>query len=102
MREMASEIQESITDVLVKKTLTAAAQFKVKSILLGGGVTANKRLKEKLSAQIIASKLDIDLFIPKPELCTDNAAYIAAFAFFHYNPKPWQKIQAKPNLEVDV
>ncbi|MBI4066748.1 tRNA (adenosine(37)-N6)-threonylcarbamoyltransferase complex transferase subunit TsaD [Candidatus Gottesmanbacteria bacterium] len=109
MQELAYEIQEAITDVLVKKTIDAANKYKVKSILLGGGVAANNRLTEKFQSQITnypaspaGRQLPIILHVPLPKLCTDNAAVIASYAYFHNQPIPWQDIQAQPNLEVEV
>ena len=102
IQHLAYEIQESITDVLVKKTLDAAQKYRIESILLGGGVAANRRLSEKFKLRIENLKLKIDLFIPPPSLCTDNAAYIGSYAYFHYHPIHWQKIQTKPDLEVEV
>lgn len=89
---LAYEVQETITDVLVKKTLRAADTFDAKSILLSGGVASNLRLREKLP-QAIA---------PPIELCTDNAVYIAAYAFFRGQPEDWRTITATPNLSVEV
>ena len=86
----AYELQEAITDVLVKKTLAAAEKFDPKSILLCGGVAANKRLRQKIP-QAIA---------PPIALCPDNAAYIASAAFFNYHPVPWEKVNADAGLEV--
>ena len=97
IQQLAYEIQESITAILVSKTLKAAQKYKVKSVLLGGGVAANIRLTEKFQ-----SAINNEIFIPIPSLCTDNAAYIASYAFFHYKPVPWQEIQAQPNLDVEV
>ena len=102
IQQLAHEVQESITDVLVDKTLKAAKRHNVKSILLGGGVAANQRLKEKFQLSIINYQLSISLNIPPPAFCTDNAAYIASYAYFHNQPVLWRKIQAKPNLEVEV
>ena len=93
---LAYEIQEAITDVLVEKTLRAVKKYKTNTILLGGGVAANKRLTEKFQLKIENCKLKINLFIPPPSLCTDNAAYIASFAYFNYSPVPWDTIDAKP------
>jgi N6-L-threonylcarbamoyladenine synthase len=87
----AHEIQEAITDVLAKKTLAAAKKFKAKSILLSGGVAANTRLREKIP-QAIA---------PAISLCTDNAAYIASYAFFRGKPVSWTNITATPDLSVE-
>lgn len=100
--KLANEIQEAITDVLVKKTLDAVIKYKVKSILVGGGVAANKRLTEKFQSEIKQLKLGIKLYVPPPNLCTDNAAYIGSYAFFHNKPVHWAKIQAQPDLEVEV
>ena len=105
IQQLSYEIQEAITDVLVTKTLDAANKYHVRSILIGGGVAANNRLKEKFHDSLSNSQpitQNLQLFIPPPKLCTDNAAYIASFAYFHYHPIPWQKIQAHPNLEVEV
>lgn len=88
--QIAYELQEAITDVLVKKTLKAAESLKVDSILIAGGVAANQRLREKMNLDLI----------PPVSLCTDNAAYIASAAFFNNRPIPWQKIDAVPDLVV--
>jgi N6-L-threonylcarbamoyladenine synthase len=95
---MAFEIQEAITDVLVAKTFKAAEKYQVKSILIGGGVAANSRLREKFTTY--DQKLTTKLFIPDKKFCTDNAASIASTAFFNYHPIPWQKIKADPELEI--
>ncbi|MCL5019011.1 MAG: tRNA (adenosine(37)-N6)-threonylcarbamoyltransferase complex transferase subunit TsaD [Patescibacteria group bacterium] len=95
---LAASIQEAIVDILVKKTLIAAEEFKPKSILLSGGVAANSRLREKFQLEIRNSSLEIPLFIPSPSLCTDNAAAIAAYAYFNYHHQPWKRIEAQPSL----
>ncbi len=99
--QLAYELQEAVTDVLVSKTLKAAAQFAVKSILVGGGVAANKRLREKFkSTTNQPAYKSLKLFLPPFSLCTDNAAVVASAAYFNYHPLPWQKIKAQPNLEI--
>ncbi|MBI5619898.1 tRNA (adenosine(37)-N6)-threonylcarbamoyltransferase complex transferase subunit TsaD, partial [Candidatus Gottesmanbacteria bacterium] len=99
----AHEIQESITDVLVEKTLRTAKKYRVKSILLSGGVAANTRLREKFKASLIAYHLSPDrLFIPPVNLCTDNAVYIASYAFFRGHPADWHEVTACPDLNIEV
>jgi N6-L-threonylcarbamoyladenine synthase len=95
---LAWEIQEAIGDCLVGKTLKAAAESRAQAILLGGGVCANKRLREKLEEE---NRGRFSLFIPKPSFCTDNAAPIAAAAYF-LKPKavPPSSLKAKPNLRI--
>src|SRR5258708_5392646 len=86
-RQMFSaEVQEAIVDSLIEKSIRAIEKYKPKSFLLAGGVAANLRLREKLQARIPfgnSGKLThTALHIPEISLCTDNAAYIAAAAFF--------------------
>ncbi|KKS98195.1 MAG: O-sialoglycoprotein endopeptidase, O-sialoglycoprotein endopeptidase [Candidatus Gottesmanbacteria bacterium GW2011_GWA2_43_14] len=99
--ELALEIEEAITDVLVKKTLRASQIHQVKSLLVGGGVAANSRLTEKMKSEIKRSKSEISLHIPPPNLCTDNASYIAAYAFFRGKAAPWRQVEAQPGMEVE-
>jgi N6-L-threonylcarbamoyladenine synthase len=95
---LAFEIQEAITDVLVAKTLRAAQEYQVKSILLAGGVAANSRLREKFSTHSLIT--NYQLLIPAPRLCTDNATYIAACAYFNPSFVSWEKIKVDPGLRI--
>ena len=78
--EMAANFQESVVEVMVVKTLEMARRYNAKGIVLGGGVTANARLRAEINR---ASNLPV--IIPPPVLCTDNGAMIAACAFFQYS-----------------
>jgi N6-L-threonylcarbamoyladenine synthase len=98
--ELAAEVQEAIVDVLVEKTLRAAAKFKPRSLLLGGGVAANSRLREKFELLINIFKLSIDFRVPPPKLCTDNAAYIASFAYFNPQSAELNDIYSRPELTI--
>lgn len=98
--QLSAEIQEAIVDVLVHKSLKAMRVFKPKSFLLAGGVAANQRLRDKFNLEINNSKLKIDFYVPPPQLCTDNAAYIAGAAFFNYSPILWSKVNANPSLTI--
>ena len=97
---IAYEFQEASTEVLVKKTIRAAKKYQAKSILLAGGVAANTRLREELTTQ--AKHLNIPLFVPPIKLCTDNAAFIAAYAHFNYHPVPPEEVTANPDLSLEV
>jgi len=99
--DMAAGIQQAIADVVVEKTIRAAKKYKVKNVLLAGGVAANKQLRKQMQAQIDNLKPRIRLYVPSPKLCTDNATYIASCAFFNYKPVPWQKIEANPGLSIE-
>jgi N6-L-threonylcarbamoyladenine synthase len=73
--DLAAEIQEAIVDVLVAKSLRAAAASGLDQIVVAGGVGANRRLRERLDAA--ASARGLRVFYPKLEFCTDNGAMIA-------------------------
>jgi N6-L-threonylcarbamoyladenine synthase len=106
IQKFSAEVQEAIVESLVEKSLKAIEKFKPKSFLLAGGVAANKRLRETLQAKIPTESRDsgkvprTKLHIPEIDFCTDNAAYIAAAAFYNYTPIDWQKINANPELTI--
>ncbi len=81
--DLAASFQAAAIEVLIEKAAQAAEQFKAEQILIAGGVSANKALKQGLTdrAADIAT-----VFSPPLSLCTDNAAMIAAAAFQHYEP----------------
>lgn len=102
IQELAHEVQETITDVLVKKTFRAVDTFGVRSILLSGGVASNVRLREKFREYLDDRQTQTALYIPPVQLCTDNAVYIGSYAFFRGKETPWQDITAVPDLSVEV
>jgi len=84
---ICAEFQQAVIDVLVAKTIKAAKNHKVKTVLLAGGVAANKELKKQLS-EAVEQKLGIKFSVPEQKLCTDNAAMIGAAAYYRYKAKP--------------
>ncbi len=100
---MAKEIQQAIVEVLVAKTIQAAHEFKVKSIILGGGVAANKELRSQFKLKIESCKLKINFLVPPENLCTDNAAMVAATGCFYYEKfktKSLKEVFAQGNLSL--
>jgi N6-L-threonylcarbamoyladenine synthase len=73
--DLAASFQEAVVDVQVSKTIEAARDTGVGRVLLGGGVVANSRLRERM--QRAADEAGIELRYPSPALCTDNGAMIA-------------------------
>ena len=100
MADLAASVEEAIADVLVKKTITAALKFNIKQIIVAGGVAANKKLRQKLGEEVKTQLSRGDLFFPPPSLCTDNAAYIATSALYHYKPIESLSVQANPGLTL--
>lgn len=74
--DVAASFQEAVCDVLVRKALDAAAAEGIEDLMIGGGVAANSRLRAM--AEERAGKLGIRVRVPRPGLCTDNGAMVAA------------------------
>lgn len=102
IQAMAKEIQQAVIDVLIKKTLQAAQEYQVKSILLGGGVACNQELRRQFQQAIQKQKPCFLFLVPCSMLCTDNAAMIALAGWFNQKKatKNWSKLKAKSNLKL--
>jgi len=103
IQEMCYEIQQAIIDVLIKKTIKAAKDFKTKTIILGGGVTANKELRKQLGEKIKKELPNIQYLTPNIQFCTDNAVMTGITGYFNRikgKAKSWQKIRAEANLRI--
>lgn len=76
--DVSASVQEAIVDVLVEKTFNAVEATGVEVVGGGGGVLANRRLRQRFAEE--AERRGVGLFIPEPSLCTDNGAMIASVA----------------------
>ncbi|MBI4281216.1 tRNA (adenosine(37)-N6)-threonylcarbamoyltransferase complex transferase subunit TsaD, partial [Candidatus Uhrbacteria bacterium] len=83
-KDICASVQAAIVDVLVAKTISAAKKYRVKTVLLGGGVAANKSLRQKLRLALKKNIRDSLFLIPDSRYCTDNAAMIAAAGAITY------------------
>jgi len=77
--DLAASFQESIVDILFQKTIQAAKEFKIKNIIVAGGVSANQALRDRFLSQ-----KDFPVFIPPLKYCTDNAAMVAAAGYYRF------------------
>lgn len=101
VKEMCYEVQQAIIDVLISKTLKAAKEFKVKSIIVGGGVAANEELRKQFQSKVKSLGFKVDFFVPEKIFCTDNAVMVAVTAFLNKKKiKKAGEIKAEANLKI--
>ena len=77
--DIAASFQEEVVNVLVKKTLAACKTKRIKTIVVGGGVACNSRLRQRLNQE--AKDKGIKVYFPATSLCLDNAAIIAGLGY---------------------
>lgn len=100
--DVAASFQKAVSDVLVDKTFTAAAHYRVKTIVLAGGVVANKQLRTQFLTR--ANKEKIKVVYPETILCTDNAVMIACAGYYKYlrGEQASLSLNAVPGLKLGV
>lgn len=100
--DIAASFQEAAVDVLIRKTRTAAGQHGVRAVLLSGGVSANALLRERLTT--LCADLDVRCILPELRYTTDNAAMIAAAAYFAFTRQTtvptWETVAMDANLRL--
>ena len=96
--EIAYKFQDAVCYVLVKKTLQAAFKYQAKSVVVGGGVAANKALRQKM--QEAGKKQKIKTRFPSIEFSVDNGAMIAACAYFLSKKVNPLSLNASPSLHL--
>lgn len=80
--DICASFQEAVVEVLVEKTLAAAGQTGYQRVVIGGGVAANPRLRAALADRCATQ--DLELFMPSPVYCTDNAAMIGLAGYYQF------------------
>lgn len=100
IRAMSFQIQQSIIDVLAHKTFKAASKYKAKTILLGGGVSANQQLRKQFKEK--AKEKGLILRVPKKQFSTDNAAMVAAASLLYPDKAiSYNKLNPDSNLKLN-
>ncbi|GIN59615.1 DNA-binding/iron metalloprotein/AP endonuclease [Lederbergia ruris] len=100
--DLAASFQASVVEVLTEKTLRAAKEYDVQQVLLAGGVAANQGLRTALQ-EAFQTLAEIELIIPPLNLCTDNAAMIAAAGsvLFEQGNRGKMDMNAYPGLDIE-
>ncbi len=82
IENLATTFQDTVVEIITKKTMRALKEHNVNNLIVCGGVAANKGLREKF--QTLCNEENIDFTVPKMNYCTDNAAMIASAGFYAY------------------
>ncbi len=99
LNDICASVQKSILDILFVKLVKASKDLNIKQIAIAGGVSANSGLRKKL--QEVGKTNGWEVYIPKFEFCTDNAAMIAMTGFFMFQEKIFtdQSVSAQARME---
>ncbi|MGD0651902.1 MAG: tRNA (adenosine(37)-N6)-threonylcarbamoyltransferase complex transferase subunit TsaD [Verrucomicrobiia bacterium] len=100
--DVCASFQEAVVDVLVGKLIRAAVEKGVRTVSASGGVSINSRFREKLTTE--CQRRSLKLLLVSPELCTDNAAMIAALAFYRLQDGPRSEfgLEVAPSIGLGV
>jgi N6-L-threonylcarbamoyladenine synthase len=96
--DVAASFQEAALDVLTKKTMRAAQEFGAQSVILCGGVAANRALRKRLEKE--SKKIGCQFFVPEFKYNLDNGAMIGGAGYMAHLRKKRYKMEAKGDLEI--
>jgi N6-L-threonylcarbamoyladenine synthase len=97
--DLCASIQHSLVNMLMEKLIKATEQTGIRQVAIAGGVSANSELRTRIQA--LAKEKDWEVFIPKLEYCTDNAAMIAIAAYFKYQAGIFEDLGSVPNPRLN-
>jgi len=95
--------EQASVDILVKKTAEAAQEYNANTVVIGGGVAANKKLRDELKLNLKNNLPQVKFIMPKLKFSGDNGAMIAMAGYYKVREKNitnWKKISANPNLKL--
>lgn len=100
MTDLAASLQKTIIDILLDKLDKAVTQTGVKTVAIGGGVSANSGVRDAVASYCASRSLSA--FIPKRKFTTDNAAMVAIAGMFKYQNREFCPYDAAPYARVTV
>ena len=99
-KDLACSFQNTVVEILTKKTMKALHEYNVHNLIVAGGVAANKGIREKLRE--LCEKDNINLSVPGIKYCTDNAAMIAASGYYAYIRGDRADLSLNPNSSLEL
>ncbi len=98
--DLATSFENIVVKTLTKKTMKAIDEYKVKELLIAGGVSANSGIRDEFKR--LCDKKGIKLVVPKLSYCTDNGAMIAAAGYYYYKKGLFSDYSLKINPSLDL
>lgn len=100
LKDICASVQESITQILLEKLITAAEKTGIREIAIAGGVSANSGLRKKVTDSAV--ELGWNVYIPQLQYCTDNAAMIAMAAHYKYLASQFAPLDISPDVRLGI
>jgi N6-L-threonylcarbamoyladenine synthase len=103
--QIAREFEDTVADVLIEKTMRAAEEYGAKTLVVGGGVSANTRIRKLLAERVARDGMVEKVLVPTVELATDNALMIALAGYFAAARSKFMaagELQAQGNLKLET
>lgn len=97
---LASSFQDVVISSLTTKTMRALKEYNVNNLVLAGGVSANKSIREKFEQ--LCKEKNIDFSFPKIEYCTDNAAMVGAAGYFLYKEGKFTDLKLNADSSAEL
>lgn len=98
--DLAASFEDVALGEIIRKTRLAIEKYNIKNLIVAGGVSANKHLRERLKK--LCEETNVTLSIPEIKYCTDNAAMIAAAAYPLYKQKKFADFDLNAKCEADI
>ena len=99
LENLCASLQYRIVDILIEKLILASVQTGIREIAIAGGVAANSALRQALKEEAV--RKDWQVYIPKMEYCTDNAAMIGIVGYFKFLKKIFADPLARPEARLE-
>ncbi len=98
--EIAAAFQNAVIEVLVTKTLQALTKFNLDTLAVVGGVASNQGLRQAFHQ--MSAKHNLELYVPSPKLCTDNAAMVAGLGYYKLKHNKTSKLTLGIKTNADI
>ena len=98
--DIACSFQKKVIEILTDKVMVALKEYNVNQVLVAGGVSANRELRETIKNRVASKYKDVEVVIPPMWCCTDNAAMLAMAAYYSNDEMSNLDMGVDPSLNL--